>query len=68
MNLLEYLEEVLKKIKAHGYQIREEWLDGGHGGGCVLRGKKIFFSDQTLPLPERLEQAEEFLRELNTKE
>ena len=66
MDAKEELKITLDKIKTHGFQIREEWLDGG-GGECEIRGKKVFFSDQTLPLPERLEQAAAALNALEAR-
>lgn len=54
------LQNALDEIQRLGYTLREEWMEGS-GGGCVLNGQKLFFSDTSLPLPERLEQALEFL-------
>ena len=63
-DMMAELRRTLAIIKSHGYQIREEWLDGAGGGACEIRGKKVFFSDQSLPLPERLEQAATLLAEI----
>ncbi len=38
-----------------GYQIRQEYLSGNGGGGCVLKGKKIFFLDLALDPAEQLD-------------
>lgn len=56
--------QALARIRSHGYQIREEWLDGSGGGGCEIRGEKVYFEDISLTLPERTVLAEGFLREL----
>ena len=55
-------ESALKEICAAGYAVREEWLDGG-GGLCEFGGQKYFFSDQSLSLFERIDQAESALKE-----
>lgn len=55
--ILERWNAALSAIRGAGYAVREEWLDGG-GGLCEFGGKKYFFSDQSLSLFERLEQAE----------
>lgn len=62
--ILERWESALKIIRKAGYLVREEWLDGASGGLCEFGGKKYFFSDQSLSLFERLDQAEEAAREI----
>ena len=57
------LQKALDEIQRLGYTLREEWMEGS-GGGCVLNGQKLFFSDTSLPLPERLDQALEFLEQM----
>lgn len=64
-DLKEKHTRALAQIAANGYHIREEWLDSG-GGGCEIRGEKVYFEDISLTLPERLALAEDFLRELLT--
>ncbi|MDO4584930.1 MAG: hypothetical protein Q4D62_12605 [Planctomycetia bacterium] len=64
MDMQKKLKETLGKIEAKGYVLREEWLEGS-GGGCEIRGKKFFFSDQSLPLPDRLRQALDFWDEIS---
>ncbi len=64
MDMKEKLRAALAEIQSHGYQIREEWLDGAGGGACEIHGRKVYFEDISASLPERLETAEVFLREL----
>lgn len=65
MDMQKRLKATLRKIEARGYTLREEWLEGS-GGGCEIRGEKFFFSDQSLPLPDRLQQALDFWEELSS--
>jgi hypothetical protein len=62
MHTVELLEEALALIARLGYQVRQESLAGGGGGGCELKGRKIFFLDLDLGPNERLDQALETLR------
>ena len=61
--ILDRWNQALKEIRAAGYAVREEWLDGG-GGLCEFGGRKYFFSDQSLSLFERIDQAESALKEV----
>lgn len=65
--ILERWDQALKIIRSAGYLVREEWLGGSSGGLCEFGGKKYFFSDQSLSLFERLEQAGEAARKLKTR-
>jgi hypothetical protein len=62
MHTVEMLEHGLDLASRLGYQIRQEYLGGNGGGGCVLRGKKIFFLDLALDPAEQLDQVIETLR------
>jgi len=64
--ILKRWNAALDAIRAAGYIVREEWLDGG-GGLCEFGGKKFFFSDQALSLFERIDQAEEAAETLKKK-
>lgn len=63
--ILERWNRALEVIRAAGFTVREEWIDGG-GGLCEFGGKKYFFSDQALSLFERIDQAEAAARELQS--
>ncbi|MDO4574114.1 MAG: hypothetical protein Q4D98_02750 [Planctomycetia bacterium] len=65
MDMREQLATTLAEIQKNGWTLREEWMDG-NGGGCILHGKKFFFSDQSLRLPDRLQVALDFLEELRS--
>ena len=62
MHTVELLQHGLNLAARLGYQIRQEFLGGNGGGGCVLRGKKIFFLDLALDPAEQLDQIIETLR------
>ncbi len=64
--ILKRWNDALAVIRAAGYIVREEWLEGG-GGLCEFGGKKYFFSDQALSLFERIDQAEEAVKTLKMK-
>ena len=53
LELLQYLTDLARRL---GYEVREEWLEGKAGGGCVLKGRKVLFVDQSLSPVERVEQ------------
>ena len=55
MHTVEMLEHGLDLAARLGYQIRQEYLGGNGGGGCVLKGKKIFFLDLALDPAEQLD-------------
>jgi hypothetical protein len=62
MHTVEMLEEALDLATRVGYTVRQEWLAGAGGGGCELKGRKLFFLDLDLGPDEQLEQALEVLR------
>ncbi len=62
MHTVELLDHALDLAGRLGYEIRQEWLGGNSGGGCELRGRKIFFLDLALTAEDQLEQALEALR------
>jgi hypothetical protein len=62
MHTVEMLEQGLDLAARLGYQIRQEFLGGNGGGGCVLKGKKIFFLDLGLDPSEQLDEVIETLR------
>jgi len=55
------LGEALEVAKRLGYSVRAECLGGSGGGGCELRGKKLFFLDLDQGPDEQLERALETL-------
>ena len=62
MHTVEMLEQALDLTARLGYTVRQEWLAGSGGGGCELRGRKLFFLDLDLGLGDQLEQVLETLR------
>jgi hypothetical protein len=62
MHTVEMLDHCLDLAVRLGYEIRPEFLGGNGGGGCELRGKKIFFLDLALDPTDQLDLAVETLR------
>jgi hypothetical protein len=62
MHTVELLGQALDLARRLGYEIRQEWLDGDGGGGCILRGRKILFLDLALGPDEQLDQVLDALR------
>jgi len=62
MHKVEILEHGLDLASRLGYQIRQEYLGGSGGGGCILKGKKIFFLDLALDPTEQLDAVIDALR------
>jgi len=56
MHTVETLEQALDLAARLGYTVRQEWLAGSGGGGCELKGRKLFFLDLDLGPAEQLEQ------------
>jgi hypothetical protein len=62
MHTVEVLEQALDLASRLGYSVRQEWLSGSGGGGCELKGRKLFFLDLDLAADEQLERLLETLR------
>jgi hypothetical protein len=62
MHTVEMLDRALDLVARLGYTVRQEWLAGGGGGGCELKGQKLLFLDLDLGPGERLEQVISALR------
>jgi hypothetical protein len=62
MHTVELLEQALDLAVRLGYAVRQEWLAGVGGGGCELKGRKLFFLDLDLGPDEQLEQVLDTLR------
>jgi hypothetical protein len=62
MHTVEMLEQALDLAARLGYAVRQEWLAGAGGGGCELKGRKLFFLDLDLGPDEQLQQVLETLR------
>lgn len=62
MHTVDLLEQALDLATRLGYTVRQEWLAGSGGGGCELKGHKLFFLDLDLGPGEQLEQVLEALR------
>lgn len=55
MPTVDLLKEALGLAEQLGYTVRQEWLDGGSGGPCELRGKKLYFVDLALSPADQLD-------------
>jgi hypothetical protein len=62
MHTVDLLTQALDLTGRLGYTIRQEWLAGNGGGGCELKGHKLFFLDLDLSPVEQLDQVLEMLR------
>jgi hypothetical protein len=62
MHTVEILGYCLDLARRLGYEIRQDWLNGNGGGGCILRGRKILFLDLALGPAEQLDQVLDSLR------
>ena len=56
MHTVELLRQAIDLAERLGYQVRQEWLGGCGGGGCVLKGRKMLFLDLALPPADQLDQ------------
>ena len=56
MHTVELLSHALNLVERLGYRVRQEWLGGGGGGGCELKGRKVLFLDLALGPADQLEQ------------
>jgi len=56
MNSLEVLETMLAIAQEEGIEVRSEWLSGVRGGLVRVGSKAVLFVDQSLSVPEQLEQ------------
>ena len=54
-SVVELLEQAIRLAWKHGYNVRQEHLDGT-GGGCEFGGKKWIFVDLSLPHLDQLDQ------------
>jgi hypothetical protein len=62
MYTAEILEAALRLAEQAGYQVRHEWLGGGGGGGCEVKGRKLLFVDLALGPQEQLDRVLDALR------
>jgi hypothetical protein len=62
MHTVEMLEQALDLLARLGYSVRQDGLAGSGGGGCELKGRKLFFLDLDLGPAEQFEQVLETLR------
>ena len=62
MHTVILLSHALNLAQRLGYVIRQDWLDGGGGGGCELRGRKLLFLDLATSPADQLEMVLGVLR------
>ncbi len=62
MNTVELLEAAMDLAQRAGYQIRQDWLGGNGGGGCMLKGRRMLFVDLALGPVDQLEHVLDALR------
>ena len=63
MHTVDLLVQALATARRMGFKIREDWLDGNGGGGCVLHGQKWIFIDLAVDPHEQLERVADTLLE-----
>lgn len=61
-NTIALLDQAIAAVEKLGYSVRREWLAGGQGGACVLKGKKMLFLDLTASPTDQLDQVLSALR------
>ena len=47
MHKAQLLQEAVRLAGRLGYEIRQDWLGGGSGGACEIRGRKLMFIDSS---------------------
>ncbi len=62
MHTVDLLEHALDLAARLGYTIRQEWLADTSGGGCELKGRKLFFLNLDLGPDEQLQRLLDTLR------
>ena len=55
MHTVEALQAALGLAEKAGYEVRYEWLGGGGGGACEVKGRKLLLLDVALGPREQLE-------------
>jgi hypothetical protein len=68
MNSLEALETMLAIANEEGIEVRSEWLSGVRGGLVRVGSKAILFVDQSMSVPEQLDQVQAALSALDWSE
>ena len=56
MYTVQQLTQALEQARGQGFSVRTEWLGGGGGGDCEIRGKRWLFLDHADNPAEQLEQ------------
>jgi len=65
---LERMERLLAIARQEGIQIRSEWLGGIRGGLVRIGAYPVLFLDDSLTLPDQLEQARSALAQLDWRD
>ena len=62
MHTVDLLNQALELAQRLGYTVRQEWLGGSVGGGCLLKGRRLMFLDLALGPADQLDQVLAALR------
>lgn len=65
---LDRLEKLLEIASKEGIKVRCEWLGGVRGGLARVGSDPILFVDESLTVPEQLEQSKNALSQLDWSE
>jgi hypothetical protein len=65
---LERMERLLAIAQSEGIRVRNEWLGGIRGGLVRIGSEPVLFLDDSLALPEQLQQARAALSQLDWRD
>lgn len=65
---LERMERLLAIAQSEGIRVRNEWLGGIRGGLVRIGSEPVLFLDDSLDLPEQLQQARVALSQLDWRD
>ena len=62
MHTVDLLTQAIELAQRLGYTVRQEWLGGSAGGGCMVKGRRLLFLDVALGPADQLDQVLAALR------
>lgn len=62
MHTVDLLTQAVELAQRLGYTVRQEWLGGSAGGGCILKGRRFLFLDVAQGPADQLDQVLTALR------